>query len=49
MECKILPICGGGCSQHAVENENVDYCVFDYDEEAKMRIVKNKFLSIIDQ
>lgn len=45
LECKILPICNGGCSQHRIENENKDYCIYDYDESKKMDIVKEKFMS----
>ncbi len=43
MECKILPICGGGCTQQAIENSERDYCVYDFDEERKLTLVKNKF------
>ncbi|MGQ8867527.1 radical SAM protein [Myroides sp. TSA_177.3] len=45
LECNILPICNGGCSQHRLENENNDYCIHDFDYEKKMRIVKEKFSS----
>ena len=45
LTCKILPICNGGCSQHRVENENKDYCIFDFDEDKKIEIVKEKFYS----
>lgn len=48
LDCKILPFCGGGCSQVAIENENNDYCVHNFDEESKVQAVKNKFLEIID-
>jgi len=46
-ECRILPICRGGCSQHAIENEGVDYCVHNYDEEAKTQIVVNKLKTLL--
>ena len=45
LECKILPICGGGCSQQAIEYEGRDYCVNDYDEAKKDDIVLSMFLS----
>ncbi len=45
LSCKILPICNGGCSQHRLENENQEYCIHDYDEEKKMRVVRDKFAS----
>lgn len=48
LECKILPICNGGCSQHAVENEGVDYCVYGFDEKKKEQAVLNKFLQTIE-
>jgi len=47
LECAILPICGGGCSQQALEHEGVDYCVNDFDENKKLQLVKNKFFEII--
>ena len=45
LECSILPICGGGCSQQALEYRGKDYCVNDFDEEKKKDIVLNMFLS----
>lgn len=43
LSCSILPICGGGCSQISMENENEEYCIKDFDENKKLEIVKNKF------
>ena len=43
LECKILPICNGGCSQHKLEHEGKDYCIFSYDNSAKLEIIKQKF------
>ncbi len=45
LECKILPICNGGCSQHRMENEGVDYCIYNFDEHRKLDIIKEKFYS----
>ncbi len=45
LECKILPICNGGCSQHRIENENEDYCIYGFNEESKVNIIKEKFNS----
>lgn len=42
--CKIFPICGGGCSQQALEHENVEYCVHNFDEDSKVKVVIGKFL-----
>lgn len=47
LECAILPMCGGGCSQQAIEHEGVDYCVNDFDENKKLQLVKNKFMEIL--
>ncbi len=47
LECAILPMCGGGCSQQALEHEGVDYCVNDFDENKKLQLVKNKFFEIL--
>ena len=43
LECKILPICNGGCSQHRLENIGIDYCVHNFDEDSKLTIIKEKF------
>lgn len=48
LECKILPICNGGCSQNALDNIGKDYCVNDFDENKKLEIVKSKFLVAIN-
>ncbi|AUP81389.1 radical SAM/SPASM domain-containing protein [Flavivirga eckloniae] len=45
LECKILPICNGGCSQHRIENENEDYCIYGFNEDHKLNIIKEKFSS----
>ena len=46
-ECRILPICGGGCSQQAIEHEGIDYCVMNFDEDAKTSLVIDKFKSLL--
>ncbi len=43
LDCSILPICGGGCSQLALEYEGKDYCVNDFDEDRKKQIVFDRF------
>ncbi len=45
LDCKILPVCNGGCSQHRMENENTDYCIHQFDENNKLDIVKDIFYS----
>ncbi|MVT12297.1 radical SAM/SPASM domain-containing protein [Chitinophaga tropicalis] len=44
LECSILPICGGGCSQMIIENIGKDYCVHEFDEDSKKRLVLEMFL-----
>lgn len=46
-ECRILPLCGGGCSQQALEHEDVDYCVYNFDEEQKTQAIVNKFKAVL--
>jgi uncharacterized protein len=38
-ECFIYPVCGGGCSQKAMENCKINYCINDFDEEKKKEII----------
>lgn len=40
-ECFLLPMCAGGCSQHALEHglRNKEYCVHDFNEENKKQFV----------
>jgi uncharacterized protein len=49
LDCKILPICNGGCSQHRMEHVGEDYCIHNFDENAKLEVVKQKFLSTISR
>lgn len=48
LNCKILPICNGSCSQLALENKNEEYCVHDFDEDKKTTLVKNMFLNALN-
>jgi uncharacterized protein len=44
LECRILPLCNGGCSQHAVDNlGKAEYCVNNFDEKQKDKIIIGKF------
>ena len=49
LSCKIMPLCNGGCSQHALEHleSGEDYCVYSGDENEKMRVVKTKIDEIV--
>ena len=41
--CRIAPICGGGCRQRAMERINREGCLLDYSEENKTDIVLRRF------
>lgn len=47
LSCPILPICNGGCSQHAIENTE-DYCVYNFDDQLKKAIVLDKYLETLE-
>lgn len=42
-ECRIAPLCAGGCRQQGVEHADSDECTFKYTEEEKDEIVLNRF------
>jgi uncharacterized protein len=46
--CRIMPLCNGGCSQHAMEKLGEDYCVYLGDEEEKSKVVRSTIQSILD-
>ncbi|MCZ4223996.1 radical SAM/SPASM domain-containing protein [Pedobacter rhodius] len=50
LSCRLLPVCNGGCSQHAVENVEIqgEYCVFNHDENRKSEIVMEKVRELLD-
>ncbi len=43
LECPILPICNGGCSQKALESKGKDYCVYNFDYNLKAEVILNKY------
>lgn len=47
LSCKLLPICNGGCSQQALEHDGKDYCVYNFNEESKTNVVKDRYLYLI--
>lgn len=47
LDCRIMPICNGGCSQQAIEQAHAEYCVNGFDEEKKTSIIKDKFFYAI--
>ena len=50
LSCRLLPICNGGCSQHAMEAEEsqTEYCVYYGDDRLKDDIVISKIKSIVE-
>lgn len=47
LTCRILPLCNGGCSQHALEHIGEDYCIYNGDEGEKDEVVKAKIEEIL--
>lgn len=45
--CRIAPICGGGCRQKNIETSGSDFCVRNYSEEDKDKVVIDRFESYI--
>lgn len=43
VECRIAPLCGGGCRQKALETPEDVACLHGYSEEEKVRRVMNRF------
>lgn len=41
--CRIAPICGGGCSQRALESNNSNLCIYSYSEIDIDQIILNRF------
>lgn len=48
LSCKIMPLCNGGCTQHAMERTGEDYCIYMGDEEEKNKVVKAKIKDILN-
>jgi uncharacterized protein len=46
LTCKIMPLCNGGCSQHALENLGIDYCIYNGDEAEKDKIIFQHVVNI---
>lgn len=39
-ECRIFPICKGGCSQRALENYGTKFCIYNWDDCKKDYVIK---------
>lgn len=48
LSCRLMPICNGGCSQHALEHLGDDYCVYHGDEGEKDKVIKSKIEELIN-
>lgn len=48
LQCSIMPLCNGGCSQHALENKDKDYCVYNFDESLKKGVILKKLAALVD-
>lgn len=46
--CPILPLCGSGCSQVALESKGEDYCVCNFDVEKKKQVVREHFIEYMN-
>jgi uncharacterized protein len=50
LTCKLLPVCNGGCSQHAIENFDAgsEYCVHEFDEKRKDEVIIQKVKELLE-
>ncbi|MDP1814038.1 MAG: radical SAM protein [Leadbetterella sp.] len=50
LSCRLLPICNGGCSQHAMEaiEKGDEYCIYKGDDEQKNDAIRSKIREIVD-
>ena len=52
LTCRLMPICNGGCSQHAMEalekEGRGEYCIYEGDETLKDDVVKSKIEEIVE-
>lgn len=45
--CRIQPICNGGCSQKALQWGGKNYCILGFDEAKKDKIIKDRFVALL--
>ena len=41
--CRILPLCGGGCSQKAIESNGAEICIEGLNNEDMDKVVMQRF------
>jgi uncharacterized protein len=50
LSCRLMPLCNGGCSQHALEHLGGDeYCIYFGDETEKDKVIKTKVQEILNE
>ncbi len=50
LTCRIMPLCNGGCSQHAFEHlDGEEYCVYFGDEKIKDEVVRTKIEEVLEK
>lgn len=42
-QCRVAPLCGGGCSQRIMENKNNETCIYGYNDEGIDSVVLDRF------
>ena len=42
-KCRIAPLCAGGCAQRGTEHIHNEYCLYNYDEKFKDKLILDKF------
>lgn len=45
--CRIQPICNGGCSQKNLQGVSKDFCILGFDEAKIDQIIKDRFVAIL--
>lgn len=48
-DCRIQPICNGGCSQKALQFSSKNYCILNFDESRKDQIIKDRFVAHLQE
>lgn len=49
MNCSILPLCNGGCSQGKLEGGIIDRCSFEKDENDKKRVIVGRLRQLVEE
>lgn len=46
-DCRIAPLCGGGCSQRIMENSNSQDCLLGFNDNSKDKVIDKFYNSIV--